>query len=145
MAACRQSRAPRRGGWISTPASHMTASSFRWNRSPTTETFGIFVMSMDGTGARKPTLFLESKFALLYPEFSPDGHWMAYVSAESGLNELYVQAYPGGGEKTRVSTAGGWEPIWIGNGRELLYRTYTPPPQNDRLLMSAAVRSLSPL
>jgi Tol biopolymer transport system component/tRNA A-37 threonylcarbamoyl transferase component Bud32 len=112
---------------------------------PTTETFGIFVMPMDGAGPRQPTLFLESKFALLYPEFSPDGHWMAYVSAESGLNELYVQAYPGGGQKTRISTAGGWEPIWIGNGRELLYRTYTPPPQNDRLLMSAAVRSLSPL
>ena len=110
---------------------------------PTTDTFGIFVMPMGGGDARKPSLFLESRFALLYPELSPDGRWMAYVSAESGMNELYVQAYPSGGEKTRISTSGGWEPIWIGSGRELLYRTYTPT--NDRLIMSAAIRSLSPL
>src|SRR5262249_30884922 len=42
---------------------------------PTPDTFGIFTMPMDGADARKATLFLESKFALLYPEFSPDGHW----------------------------------------------------------------------
>jgi hypothetical protein len=100
-------------------------------------------MPMDGAAARKPALFLESKFAFLYPEISPDGHSMAYVTSESGRNELYVQAYPGGGGKTRVSTAGGWEPIWLANNRELLYRTYTA--KDERLFMSAAIRSLSPL
>ena len=110
---------------------------------PTVDTFGIFTMPMDGPDALKPVLFLESKFALLYPEFSPDGRWVAYVSAESGRNELYVQAYPGGGGKTHVSTAGGWEPIWLRNNRDLLYRTYTA--KDERLFVSAAIRSLSPL
>src|SRR5262245_30796124 len=110
---------------------------------PTPDTFGIYVMPMEGADARKPKLFFESKFALLYPEFSPDGRWIAYVSAEAGRNELYVLAYPGAGEKTRVSTEGGWEPIWLANGRELLYRTYTAT--DERLFMSAAIRSISPL
>jgi len=110
---------------------------------PTPDTFGIFVMPMEGADARKPTLFVESKFALLYPEFSADGRWIAYVSAEAGRNELYVLAYPGAGGKIRVSTAGGWEPIWLANGRELLYRTYTAA--DEKLFMSAAIRSISPL
>ena len=75
---------------------------------------------------RKPRLFLESRFNLSHPEFSPDGRWMAYVSNESGTPEVYVQPYPGPGEKTRISTAGGFEPIWTANGRELLYRSGTP-------------------
>src|SRR5262249_50680008 len=110
---------------------------------PTPDTFGIYVMPMEGADARTPALFFESKFALLYPEFSPDGRWIAYVSAEAGRNELYVLSYPGAGGKTRVSTEGGWEPIWLANNRELLYRTYTA--KDDRLFMSAAIRSTSPL
>ena len=100
---------------------------------------GIWVLPMEGD--RKPRLFLESRFTLTYPEFSPDGHWMAYVSNESGADEVYVQPYPGPGEKIRISTDGGSAPIWTANGRELLYR------DRDRLggrFFSAAVRSLSP-
>jgi hypothetical protein len=66
---------------------------------------GIWVLPMSGD--RKPRLFLESRFTLRYPEFSPDGQWMAYSSTESGSQEVYVQPYPGPGEKTRISTAGG--------------------------------------
>jgi Tol biopolymer transport system component len=86
-------------------------------------------------------LFLESRFNLTHPEFSPDGHWMAYVSIESGAAEVYVQPYPGPGEKTRISTAGGTEPIWTANGRELLYRAST---RDSQQFFSAAIRSLSP-
>lgn len=60
---------------------------------------------------------------------------------ESGAPEVYVQPYPGPGEKTRISTAGGTEPIWTANGRELLYRSGTLDVQQ---FLSAAVRSLSP-
>lgn len=56
------------------------------------------------------------------PQFSPDGHWLAYVSQESGRREIYVQAYPGPGGKQQVSTDGGNEPQWNRNGRELFYR-----------------------
>ena len=37
---------------------------------------------------------------------------MAYVTNESGTPEVYVQAYPGPGEKIRISTAGGVDPMW---------------------------------
>jgi serine/threonine-protein kinase len=92
-------------------------------------------------GNRKPQLFIESRYTLLYPELSPDGHWMAHVSNESGAPEVYVQPYPGPGEKTRVSATGGIEPIWTPNGRELLYRSGTLQSQQ---YFSAAIRSVSP-
>ena len=59
------------------------------------------------------------------PRFSPDGRWLAYVSDESGRDEVYVQPYPGPGLKATVSTAttGGTEPVWSPDGRELFYRT----------------------
>jgi Tol biopolymer transport system component len=55
--------------------------------------------------------------------FSPDGHWLAYESDESGRPEVYVQPYPGLGGKWQVSTDGGLEPVWNRDGRELFYRS----------------------
>jgi serine/threonine-protein kinase len=100
------------------------------------DTNGIWVLPLNG--ARTPTLFLESRFSLSHPEVSPDGRWMAYVSNESGTHEVFVQPYPGPGEKVRISTAGGTEPVWNPNGRELLYR-------NDGKVFSVAITSTSPL
>ena len=55
--------------------------------------------------------------------FSPDGRWIAYVSDESGRDEVYViPAPPATGTSFPVSTAGGREPIWSGDGTELFYR-----------------------
>ena len=53
---------------------------------------------------------------------SPDGHWMAYFSNESGRYEVYVQPYPGPGGKWQISTDGGMDVRWSVNGRELIYR-----------------------
>ena len=47
---------------------------------------------------------------------------MAYLSDESGREEIYVQPYPGPGGKSQISTDGGTEPVWNPNGRELFYR-----------------------
>ncbi|MCU1310261.1 MAG: hypothetical protein JWO20_1386 [Candidatus Angelobacter sp.] len=55
--------------------------------------------------------------------FSPDGHWIAYESDESGQVEIYVVAYPGPGSKRRVSLDGGTLPLWGHTGRELFYQT----------------------
>ena len=55
-------------------------------------------------------------------ELSPDGRWLAYLSAESGRYEIYVQAFPDAGEKWTLSTEGGKEPVWSRDGRELFYR-----------------------
>ena len=54
--------------------------------------------------------------------FSPAGSWLAYVSDESGRDEIFVRGYPDGG-RWQVSTDGGTEPVWSGNGRELFYRS----------------------
>ena len=75
---------------------------------------------------RKAQPFIRTPFNESVPQFSPlDGRWMAYVSNESGHNEIYMQAYPGPGGKWQISTDGGTEPVWNRNGRELFYRMGT--------------------
>ena len=54
--------------------------------------------------------------------FSPDGRWLAYVSNDSGRNEVYVQPFPGPGARLPISNDGGAEPVWSRNGREMFYR-----------------------
>ena len=55
------------------------------------------------------------------PRFSPDGRFVAYDSNQSGVTEVYVVAFPDGGQAQRVSVDGGREPHWRGDGRELFY------------------------
>ena len=63
-------------------------------------------------------------------QFSPDGHWVAYVSDKSGRDEVYVRAFtppsasgsPIAGAEWPVSTAGGLQPKWRNDGKELYYR-----------------------
>jgi serine/threonine-protein kinase len=71
---------------------------------------------------RKTQPFLHTQFNEAAPQFSPDGHWLAYVSNESGRYEIYVQPYPGPGGKWQISTGGGTEPRWGRNG-EIFYRS----------------------
>ena len=75
-----------------------------------------------GVGDRKARPFLKTQYDETSPDFSPDGHWLAYVSNESGQWEVYVQPYPGPGGKWQISTEGGTEPVWNPAGRELFYR-----------------------
>ena len=70
----------------------------------------------------KPTPWLETPFSEGAPTFSPDGRWLAYVSNDSGRNEIYVRPYPGPGEKITISIDGANEPVWTRDGRELFYR-----------------------
>ena len=74
-------------------------------------------------GDRKPRVFLQTKFREYWAAFSPDGHWLAYVSDESGREEVYVQAYPGPGARVQVSTDGGQGPAWAADGRRLFFRS----------------------
>jgi Tol biopolymer transport system component len=52
---------------------------------------------------------------------SPDGHWLAYDSDETGETEVYLQPFPGSGGRVRVSSRGGRFPVWARNGQELFY------------------------
>jgi serine/threonine protein kinase/Tol biopolymer transport system component len=69
-----------------------------------------------------PVPFLLTPFDERSPRFSPDGKWIAYVSDESGRNDVYVQPFPGPGPKWLVSIDGGMDPVWAKDGRELFYR-----------------------
>jgi Tol biopolymer transport system component len=70
----------------------------------------------------KPRNFHESKFNEQSAHFSPDSHWVAYTSNETGLSQIYVVPYPGPGGKSQVSLDGGTDVRWNGNGRELFFR-----------------------
>jgi Tol biopolymer transport system component len=75
------------------------------------------------SGDRKPVPFLKTQFQEILPVLSPDGRFLAYTSNESGRAEVYVQSFPGPGGKWQISTAGGSEPHWRSDGKELYYRT----------------------
>jgi eukaryotic-like serine/threonine-protein kinase len=67
--------------------------------------------------------FLNSQFQEQFPEFSPDGDWMAYASNESKRFEVYVIPFPNPGRKYLISSGGGDQPLWGKNGRQLFYRS----------------------
>jgi serine/threonine-protein kinase len=57
------------------------------------------------------------------PTFSPDGRWFAYVSDESGNDEIYVRPFPdANAARWQVSVQGGTEPLWSRGGGEIFYR-----------------------
>ncbi|MBI4480159.1 MAG: PD40 domain-containing protein, partial [Acidobacteria bacterium] len=81
----------------------------------------LWVLTMDGD--RKPRVFLQTPFNESSAQISPDGHWLAYASDESGRLEVYVRPFPEPGGKWQVSTDGGSEIAWSHKGNELFYRT----------------------
>jgi eukaryotic-like serine/threonine-protein kinase len=80
----------------------------------------IMVESLEGDHPSRP--FVDTKAPAGSPKFSPDGHWLAYCSNESGKAQVYVQAFPGPGPKTQVSSDGGTDPVWKRTGGELYFR-----------------------
>ena len=85
-------------------------------------------------GDRKPFAVLNAPGTQPECQISPDGKWIAYRSDESGRQEIYVQNFPPAGGKWQVSTAGGVDPQWRRDGKEMFYR------QGNRL-MSVEVRT----
>ena len=64
---------------------------------------------------------LQAKWTVLNAQFSPDGRWIAYASNETGTMEIYVSPFPSVNGKWQVSSAGGQEPRWCQDGKELFY------------------------
>ncbi|MSO52174.1 MAG: hypothetical protein EXQ51_07135, partial [Acidobacteria bacterium] len=76
------------------------------------------------TGDRRATPLRQSKAQENFPQLSPDGKWLAYVSNESGASHIYVTSFPGGDGKWQVSTGRfGNFPRWRSDGKELFYLT----------------------
>ena len=93
--------------------------------------YDIGLVSLDGEPSWEP--LVDTQANELLPVVSPDGRWLAYMSDESGDLEVYVQRFPDGGGRQRVSTNGGTRPIWGPDGRELFY-------VNQNMMMAASVR-----
>jgi len=95
-------------------------------------------------GDKKPFPFLSTEFNEMRGRFSPDGRWVAYVSDESGTNEIYVRPFSLGssgtissvGGKWLISTGGGNDPRWRGDGKELYYLA------SNRSLMAVEVSAI---
>jgi len=82
---------------------------------------GLDLWTLPLTGDQKPVPFLRTAFNEMFGQFSPDGHWAAYQSAESGNNEIYAAPFPGPGGKRQISAGGGIYPRWRRDGKEIFY------------------------
>ena len=70
-----------------------------------------------------PVPIAVNKFNNTRPHISPDGRWVAFDSNQSGVLQLYVQAFPGPGAPVQISSQGGGNPIWRPDGKELYFRS----------------------
>jgi len=99
-------------------------------RDPKTQ-WDLWMLPLDGD--RKPIPLLTTPFNEYQADLSSDGNWLAYVSDETGEPEVYVQPFPPNGSKWQISTAGGTQPKWRRDARELFFL------DSGAALMSAAV------
>lgn len=90
----------------------------------TTETgVDLWYLERDGgTGDWEPHLLVQTPFAETNARFSPDVRYVAYVSDETGQDEVYVRSFPDASRKWTVSPDGGQLPLWSRDGKELFYR-----------------------
>ena len=73
------------------------------------------------TGDPKPQILMESEYDEREAGFAPDGRWLTYTSSESGQFEVFIRRFPLTDEKWQISSAGGLQPIWGRNGKEIFY------------------------
>jgi serine/threonine-protein kinase len=85
----------------------------------------IYLMTIEGQ--RKSEPLIQGPANELWAEVSPDGRWLVYDSDESGQFEVYVRPFPNAyqGSRWQVSAAGGRQPLWSHDGRELFYRDFS--------------------
>jgi serine/threonine-protein kinase len=79
----------------------------------------IVMLRLDGESELAP--LLTSEFDERDARLSPDDRLLAYVSDESGRDDVYVVRFPSLEGRTRISASGGVEPVWSRDGRELFY------------------------
>jgi DNA-binding winged helix-turn-helix (wHTH) protein/Tol biopolymer transport system component len=91
---------------------------FIYTRIDGAASFDLWIASADDGSARP---LLATPANEMQARISPDGRWLAYASDESGALEVYVQRYPGLGDKRQVSVGGGGQPQWRADQRELFY------------------------
>jgi Tol biopolymer transport system component len=105
----------------------------RWN--PDTQG-DLWILPLDGREAPRP--YVHGPGDERSAALSADGQWVAYVSDESGRDEVYARRFLSSEPPVQISRRGGREPRWAPGGRELFYR-------GPEGMVAAAVRSASPL
>ena len=73
-------------------------------------------------GERSPSPFVVTAANERFSRFSPDGRFVAFVSDDSGRDEVFVLPFPEPGQKLSISPGGGTAPVWSRDGRRLFYR-----------------------
>jgi len=115
------------------PGSWSSNGSLAFTESSSDTGTDIHVVDMSSSDHHESTI-VQTSGEDASPEFSPDGKWLAYSSNESGRFEVYVQPYPGPGQRVMVSTNGGYGPTWRADGRELYFYN-----MNDNVVRMQAV------
>jgi serine/threonine protein kinase/Tol biopolymer transport system component len=93
------------------------------------------IWALPVTPPGRPFAVATSAAAERQAQLSPDGRWVAYVADDSGRDEVFVQGFPVATDKWPVSSAGGSQPQWRRDGRELFYLSM------DLNLMAVAVNA----
>jgi eukaryotic-like serine/threonine-protein kinase len=93
----------------------------------------IWVLPVDSE--QKPYPLFQTQFMESYAQFSPNGRWVAYLSNETGSDELYVARFENPRDRRRISTAGAAQPRWRRDGKELFYLA------GDKRLLAVPVKT----
>jgi serine/threonine protein kinase/Tol biopolymer transport system component len=112
-----------------------------------TQAVGNLVLWSFADGKKAP--YIATGRVLDNARISPDGHWVAYESTESGPARVYIQSFPVPGTKYEVSSSGGTRPIWNASGSELFFvsggqLTAVAIAESGRTLQIGAPRALFP-
>ncbi len=94
----------------------------RWIVYRTGVVAGVRRIARYHVGDSTATAIEDGRFDQYMPTVSPDGRWLAYVTVESGREEVYVRPFPGTSDaRWQVSSAGGSSPVWSPSGKELFF------------------------
>jgi len=88
----------------------------------TNATRSIDIQMLDtGAGGKLTPLFASPSAGESAAAFSPDGHYVAYTSTETGTDQVIVETFPTGGGKWQISVDGGTNPVWARDGKALYF------------------------
>ena len=90
-----------------------------FNQQPGNTPFDLWVLPLEEGKEARP--YIATRAVEGVGQFSPDGHWVAMESNESGRSEVYVRSFPDPGRKYTISRNGGQWPFWSADGRELFF------------------------